>query len=461
MPADPDGRPPAAVPSASEVVKQVRDGFDDGLLRDVAARKAQLHQLRRLLVEQEDRLLAALAADMGKPPIEGYATDLGFTVSEITHLLKHLDRWVRPRSVRLPAVTRPGRAEIRPEPLGVALVIAPWNYPVQLLLAPAAAALAAGNALVLKPSEISAHTAELLAELVPRYLDERVVAIVTGGADETTAPPSGSTTSTCPANRRSAVVRGQAPHAGHARARRQEPGHRGRRRPPGGDGTTPRVGQVPERRPDVRGPGLRARRPLRRGAAAAGAGGGRRPLLRPGSARVAGLRPDRQRVPLRPADRPARRRRLPRGRRRRRTGPRHPLPRADGARGRGSRRGGDGRGGLRPDPAVLAVDDVDEAVAFVNRRDNPLALYAFGGQAATDRVVERTSAGGVCVNHAVLQVAVPELPFGGVGESGIGAYHGQAGFERFSHLSKPVRPDPPVLYPPYSRLKRWLLRRAV
>ena len=114
---------------------------------------------------------------------------------------------------------------------------------------------------------------------------------------------------------------------------------------------------------------------------------------------------------------------------------------------------------------VLAVDDVDEAVAFVNQRDKPLALYAFGGQAATDRVVERTSAGGVCVNHAVLQVAVPGLPFGGVGESGIGAYHGRAGFERFSHLkpvlSKPVRPDPPVLYPPYSRLKRWLLRRAV
>ena len=71
----------------------------------------------------------------------------------------------------------------------------------------------------------------------------------------------------------------------------------------------------------------------------------------------------------------------------------------------------------------------------------------------------------MCVNHAVLQVAVPGLPFGGVGESGIGAYHGRAGFERFSHLkpvlSKPVRPDPPVLYPPYSRLKRWLLRRAV
>ena len=114
---------------------------------------------------------------------------------------------------------------------------------------------------------------------------------------------------------------------------------------------------------------------------------------------------------------------------------------------------------------VLAVDHVDEAIAFVNERDKPLALYAFGGQAVTDRVVERTSSGGVCLNHTIVQVGIPELPFGGVGASGTGAYHGRAGFERFSHLkavlSKPTRPDPPVLYPPYTRLKRWLLRRAV
>ena len=103
---------------------------------------------------------------------------------------------------------------------------------------------------------------------------------------------------------------------------------------------------------------------------------------------------------------------------------------------------------------VIAVDDVDEAVAFVNQRDKPLALYVFGGQAATDRVVERTSAGGVCVNHAVLQVAVPELPFGGVGDSGIGAYHGRAGFERFTppqagavqaRAARPSGPLPAVL----------------
>ena len=102
----------------------------------------------------------------------------------------------------------------------------------------------------------------------------------------------------------------------------------------------------------------------------------------------------------------------------------------------------------------------------MNQRDKPLALYVFGEERSSiDRVLERTSSGGVCVNHAMLQLAAPELPFGGVGDSGMGSYHGRHGFERFSHhkavLSKPVHPDSSMLYPPYRRVKRWLLRRAV
>ena len=122
--------------SPGEVVKAMRAAHEEGLLRDVAARKAQLRQLRRLLVENEERLLGALAADLGKPAIEAYAADVGFTVREITEILDHLDRWVKPRPVRVPMVARPGKAWIIPEPLGVVLVIAPWNYPIQLLLAP-------------------------------------------------------------------------------------------------------------------------------------------------------------------------------------------------------------------------------------------------------------------------------------------------------------------------------------
>ena len=162
--------------------------------------------------------------------------------------------------------------------------------------------------------------------------------------------------------------------------------------------------------------------------------------------RVVGLRTDRQRPPLRPpapgCSTPAATRRSSRGRRRRRDA----LHRPDRARR------------VEPDAAVMqeeifgpilpviAVTDVDEAVGFVNERPQPLALYVFtSDDAAAERIVERTTSGGVTVNHTMLHVAVPDLPFGGVGASGIGAYHGKAGFDTFSHrrsvFTKPARPD--------------------
>ncbi|HSP30226.1 MAG TPA: aldehyde dehydrogenase family protein, partial [Ilumatobacteraceae bacterium] len=132
--------------------------------------------------------------------------------------------------------------------------------------------------------------------------------------------------------------------------------------------------------------------------------------------------------------------------------------------------------GVKPDAAVmddeifgpilpvLRVGDVDEAIRFVNDRDKPLALYAFSSDDDTlEHVVASTSAGGVTLNHAVLHLAVPDLPFGGVGESGMGSYHGKSGFDTFSHLKavldKPTRPDPALMYPPYTNLKKKILRR--
>ena len=460
----------SAPPDPAEVVKALRGGFEDGLLRDVTARKAQLHQLRRLLVEQEDRLLGALAADLGKPPIEGYAADLGFTVREITTILEHLDSWVRPRSVRVPFSLRPGKAWVTPEPLGVALVIAPWNYPIQLLLTPAAAALAAGNTVVLKPSEISAHTAAAIAELVPQYLDERCVEVVTGGAEETTALLAerfdhifytgngrvGRIVMAAAAEHLTPVtleLGGKSPAIVAADAnldvaakriawakflnagqtcvapdyvlvdRKVEAGLLARLR----DAVTQFYGPDPRASADYARIVNQAH--LSRLTGLLEAGGY--------ASLVCGGVHDRATRYLAPTV-------------------------LAGVEPGAAVMGEEVFGPILP---VLAVDHVDAAIDFVKQRDKPLALYVFGGEAAADRVVERTSSGGVCVNHAVLHLAVPELPFGGVGASGIGAYHGRTGFERFSHLkavlSKPTRPDPPVLYPPYTRVKRWLLRRAV
>ena len=113
---------------------------------------------------------------------------------------------------------------------------------------------------------------------------------------------------------------------------------------------------------------------------------------------------------------------------------------------------------------VLPVADVDEAIAFVNSREKPLALYVFAQDGGvTQRLLAETSSGGAAVNATMFHVAAPGLPFGGVGPSGMGAYHGKASFDTFSHaksvLRKSTRPDPELAYPPYTKRKERLLRR--
>ena len=169
------------------VIDRVRDGFADGVVRAVVDRETQLEQLRRPLVEREPELADALNRDLGKSPIEAYSTEIGFTINEVAHALRRLRSWTQPHKVSVPLHLRPGSARILPQPLGTVLVIAPWNYPVQLLLGPLVPALAAGNTVVLKPSEVAGATAEVLAELIPRYLDERAVQVVTGGVEETSS----------------------------------------------------------------------------------------------------------------------------------------------------------------------------------------------------------------------------------------------------------------------------------
>ena len=115
---------------------------------------------------------------------------------------------------------------------------------------------------------------------------------------------------------------------------------------------------------------------------------------------------------------------------------------------------------------LVPVRDVDDAVARINAGDKPLALYVFSGKRSTaDRVIALTSSGSVCVNHTIVQAGAPDLPFGGVGESGHGRYHGKAGFDTFSNLRgvvrKPTRPDPPLLYPPFTAMKERILRAAL
>lgn len=177
---------PAGTVSVPQTVAGLRAAFDAGRTKPLRWRLAQLAGLRRMLTERAAEFEDALLEDLAKNPTESQIAELGFVVGEIDHMRRNLRRWLRPRRVAVPGALMPARAQVVLEPVGVVLVIAPWNYPVQLLLAPLVGALAAGNAVVLKPSELAPATSAAIARLVPQYLDPAAVAVVEGAVGETT-----------------------------------------------------------------------------------------------------------------------------------------------------------------------------------------------------------------------------------------------------------------------------------
>ncbi|WP_131792642.1 aldehyde dehydrogenase family protein, partial [Candidatus Protofrankia datiscae] len=174
-----------ARPDAAATVERLRRTFATGRTRDVAWRLRQLGAIERLLTQREDDIVAALGADLGRDAHNAWFGDIAGTRAEAAHARRHLRGWVRPRRTSLPVNMLPDRGFYQYEPLGVVLVVGPWNYPVYLTLSPLVGALAAGNAVVVKPSEHAPATSALLARLLPEYLDADAVAVCEGDATVT------------------------------------------------------------------------------------------------------------------------------------------------------------------------------------------------------------------------------------------------------------------------------------
>ncbi|MGA8986686.1 aldehyde dehydrogenase family protein [Aeromicrobium sp.] len=454
---------------ASAVATRLRTTFASGRTRPVQWRQEQLEGLLRLLSEHEDELVAALGADLGRAPFEAWAADLRATGREVEDQLRHLASWMAPEKRRVPLLFRPGRAEVVNEPLGVVLVIAPWNYPVQLLLAPMAAALAAGNAVLAKPSEVAPMTSAALAKLLPLYLDPNAVVVVEGGVAETTA-----------------LLEQRWDHVFYT-----------------GNGTVGRIVAT---------------------AAAAHLTpvtlelGGKSPVIiaRDANLKLAASRVafskflnagqtcvatdhvwvhrdvEQQFLDAIAAEVAKRYGKDPRTSkdfgRIVNTGHARRISRLLDGNGYEVALGGQvdvearyvaptvlravsrdaavmGQEIFGPVLPVLVFDDLAEVTDAINAGDKPLALYLFTGSDETvDRVVAETSSGGICVNDAITHLLVSSLPFGGVGESGYGSYHGRAGFDTFSHRKAIYRRpswliDPPLLNAPYPSWKQKLVRR--
>ena len=169
----------------AQTVQQLRDCFCSGETRPIDWRVEQLKALHQMLEEHESDFAEALRADLGKPQAESKLTEIGFVKGEINYTLKHLKKWLKPKRAGIPLSLQPATGKLVYEPLGTVLIIAPWNYPLMLVLSPLVGALACGNTVLLKPSELSPHVAGLVSKLLPQYVDNQAVKVLEADAEGT------------------------------------------------------------------------------------------------------------------------------------------------------------------------------------------------------------------------------------------------------------------------------------
>ena len=452
----------------SQVVATARTAFESGKTRPLAWRKAQLVAMIKMLEENADEFSAALKQDLGRGTEEAWLYDIGFSITEIELIIKNLKKWTEPRKVSTPLVSMPGSSHRIPQPLGVVLVIAPWNYPIQLLMIPVAGAIAAGNAVVMKPSEVSSATSAVLGKLVPQYFDKDAIAIVEGAVPETTQLLAekfdhifytgngtvGRVVMRAAAENLTPVtleLGGKSPTIVDKSANLAVAGRRIAWAKYVNAGQTCVAPDyvlahadiadklVDEIRKSVKdfygsdpqqsGDFARISSPRHFSRLKA--------MLTSGKIAIGGESDERQRyiAPTVLVD----------------------VTASDSVMQEEI---------FGPILPVLTVDSIDEAINFVNARSHPLALYVFAeDQKVNDKVVASTTSGGVTVNGTIFHMTGPFLPFGGVGESGMGAYHGRAGVDTFQHL-KPVlkrstRVDAPLAYPPYTKRKFAILKKFI
>eukprot|EP00824_Muranothrix_gubernata_P009022 TRINITY_DN21597_c0_g1_i1.p1 TRINITY_DN21597_c0_g1~~TRINITY_DN21597_c0_g1_i1.p1 ORF type:complete len:562 (-),score=65.78 TRINITY_DN21597_c0_g1_i1:92-1777(-) len=458
------------------LVAEMRASFESGRSRPLWKRKEQLHAMHRMMTENEDKIREALAEDLGRPAAEAMLQDVLFPLKEVEHMIAHLDEYARPEPQPFNLIAWPSANYVYKEPLGLCLVIGTWNYPFALCLEPVLGAIAAGNTCILKPCNVSSHSAKLISTLVTNYLDPGIVSVV--GA---TVPGDRTTTHKLLEHKFDHVFFTGSPSVGRVIA---EAAARH---------LTPCTLELGGKNPVLVSADANLRLAAKRTVWGRNLNAGQLcispdyVLVEESVADAFCVHARRFVTELYGED-----------------------PRTAGTIGRvvGDRQmrrlvgvleshggavvcGGDYDEKTRyiaptvvrvslaspameeetfgPILLVVSVPSVDAAIQCVRSRPKPLALYVFASsQATVERILYNTSAGGVTVNGTLMHMGHLELPFGGVGNSGMGAYHGKESFTTFSHrkpvVKKSIWPDrgllsdPFVLYPPWSDFKIAALR---
>lgn len=446
------------------MLADLRRVFASGRTRSLDWRLEQLRGIERLVEEREADIASALADDLGRSAVEAWLGDVASTKGEAVYARKHLKKWMRRRRESLPLAQLPGSGWVQYDPLGVVLIIGPWNYPLYLSLAPLVAAVSAGNCAVIKPSELAPATSALLARLLPDYVDPEAVRVVEGDAavtQELLAAGFDHVLFTGGTEIGKKIMAAAAPTL------------------------TPVTLELGGKSPVIVTADADIDVAARRIAWVK--------LLNSGQTCIAPdyVLADRKIVDelvgkivanirdFRAGEADSRLRIVNQRQFDRLVSL---ISATDGKVVTG---GGSDSATLRIEPTVIldpspddpvmadeifgpilpvvTVETLDQAVAFANSRPKPLALYVFASGKVGRDLVDRIPSGGAVINHVAMHCLVPSLPFGGVGASGMGAYHGRWGFEALSHrravLSKPAKPDPRLAYPPYSQRALNLMRK--
>lgn len=451
---------------------KMREHFLTGTTMPVEHRRRALTQLRAYLKANEDRILDALKEDLGKAHFEGYATELGIVYDELNTCLKHLNSWVKPRRVRTPIVHFPSSSKVYTSPLGVVLVLSPWNYPLQLALVPLIDAIAAGNCVALKPSRTSAATGTLLCEMIAAVFPPEFVCGFPGSGEMndwllevrwdhiffTGSPNVGHTIMEAAAKNLTPVtleLGGKSPCIVDKSANIKRAAQRiawGKGINTGQTCVAPDYFLVHESVADSlitqldtyfhqyygteilkseEWPHIISKRHFER---VMGLIENRNP-----NAKIAfGGKGDEKTLRIEPTcmtgitlDDPVMKEEI-----------------------------------FGPVLPILTFKTLDEAFALVRTFEKPLATYVFADDKdVQQRVIRELSFGGATINDVVIHLANNHMGFGGVGNSGMGAYHGKIGFDCFTHykstLTKGTWLELPVRVPPFGdkiKLLRMLMK---
>ncbi len=446
-----------------QIVSQQHLFFHTGKSRNVTFRKQQLRMLKKVLQNNEERIFNALKSDFKKPKFETYGTELFVLYQEIDHLLSNIDRWTEPRKVNSSLINFPSKSYIHNQPYGVTLVISPWNYPLQLSLNPALGAMAAGNTVILKPSEISSHTSSLLAELINNTFPPEYFHVVEGNAKTTQSllkQPLDYIFYTGSTRVGKIVMKAAA------------------------EQLTPVILELGGKSPTI--VDRTADLPLAAKRIAWGK------FINAGQTCVS---PDfiyvhesihdefcellRQNIQTFYGDDPSESNDFARiindNHFQRLTSLINPDK---------VYYGGDHNNQTRyigptimtnidwednvmqeeifgPILPILTYSNLDQVINTLRSKPKPLALYLFStDKSHQQKVIDSLQFGSGCINETVTHLGNLSLPFGGIGESGLGSYHGKQSFDTFSHQKSIMKKsnwlDIPFRYPPYDGKFRWL-----